>query len=152
MLIEKLQQTAGDYTKPLPQRLETHLIGELEGLVGLEANTIRFYEKAGLITPQRLGRMRVYRGEDINRLQLIRYLRKIGMPLSKIKIILSAETSNSDVDATNNDVQKLLENHLAELRRNLQELQSSIDSLASLVPSFPGTAAGEANAPAAAVA
>jgi MerR family Zn(II)-responsive transcriptional regulator of zntA len=134
MLIEKLQQTAGDYFKPLPRSLETHLIGELERLVGLEANTIRFYEKAGLIAPERLGRMRVYRGSDISRLQLIRYLRTIGMPLSKIKVIVSANTSGDSFDAANREVQKLLEDHLLELQNKLRELQASIESLKKLVP------------------
>jgi DNA-binding transcriptional MerR regulator len=137
MLIEKLQQTAGGHFQPLPRSFEARLIGDLERFVGLEANTIRFYEKAGLISPERLGRMRVYRDEHIIRLQLIRYLRKIGLPLSKIRIIVSAKPSGEGPDAANTEVRKLLEDHLAELRNSLRELQSNIDSLAGVVPQAP---------------
>ena len=113
---------------------EKHLIGDLEQFVGMEPKTIRFYERAGLIAPQRLGRFRVYGNSDIQRLMLIKYLRSIGMPLAKIRTIIAANKAGLDAGKTDSEIHKLLREQLAELRRKQTELHKSIETLTQLLP------------------
>ena len=62
------------------------LIRELERQTGLERATIRFYEKEGLIAPQREDNgYRTYSDEDCETLLKVKLLRQLGIPLEKIK-------------------------------------------------------------------
>lgn len=62
-------------------------IGELSGLTGLSAHTLRFYEKAGILRP--VGRAanghRRYRSEDVLWLEFVLRLKQTGMSLADIK-------------------------------------------------------------------
>lgn len=134
MLVEQLSRI-GDGLVPVPSSVgEKHLIGDLEQFVGLEPKTIRFYERAGLLAPQRLGRFRVYGHDDIQRLVLIKYLRGIGVPLSKIRHIVATGKSEADAVKVDAELHKLLKEQLVELRRKQVELQDSIDTLTKLLP------------------
>jgi len=62
------------------------LIRDLEQQTGLDRATIRYYEKEGLIAPQRKeNSYRVYTQEDCENLLKIKLLRQLEMPLQKIK-------------------------------------------------------------------
>lgn len=62
------------------------LIRDLEVKSGLERATIRFYEKEGLLLPQRKENgYREYSREDLNTLLKIKLLRQLGLPLETIK-------------------------------------------------------------------
>lgn len=62
------------------------LIRDLESQTGLERATIRFYEKEGLITPERQENgYRIYSEGDCDTLLKVKLLRQLGMPLEKIK-------------------------------------------------------------------
>ncbi len=64
------------------------LIRDLEHATGLDRATIRFYEREGLITPQRLENgYRVYSDGDRDALMKIKLLRQLGMTLEQIKEI-----------------------------------------------------------------
>jgi DNA-binding transcriptional MerR regulator len=134
MLIERLERKADNVGMVLPPAGKPHLIGDLGQLAGIEPNTVRFYERAGLIAPERIGRLRVYQDKDISRLKLIRFLRQTGMPLTKIKIIVSAQATTNDRAVANHEVRKVLEDQLTVLRKNMLDLQASIESLADLLP------------------
>ncbi len=137
MLIERLSHIGSNATPDPAASGDKHLIGDLEQYVGMEPKTIRFYERAGLIAPQRLGRFRVYDNSDIQRLMLIKYLRSIGMPLAKIRTIIAA----NGADKNDSEIHRLLREQLSELRRRQVELQKSIDTLTQLLP-----ASGASNA------
>ena len=62
------------------------LIRDLEIRSGLDRATIRFYEREGLITPERKENgYRDYTEENLNHLMKIKLLRQLGMSLDKIK-------------------------------------------------------------------
>lgn len=65
-------------------------IKEVEDLVGISKKNIRFYEKEGLLTPGREleNSYRDYTEEDVQRLRIIKLLRKLDMPLSGISDVL----------------------------------------------------------------
>lgn len=69
-------------------------IQEAEQRTGLPKQTIRYYEKAGLLHPTR-NRGNAYREfstEDIRTLKLIKLFRKLGFPLATIAQLLRGET------------------------------------------------------------
>ncbi len=57
-------------------------IGELAKLTGTDPKTIRFYERAELISPPRHGRLRTYLASDVRRLKNILTLRRLGVPIA----------------------------------------------------------------------
>ncbi len=67
-------------------------IKELETLTGLDRATIRFYEKAGLLAPQRLSNgYRDYSQEDALTLEKIALLRRLDLPLEDIRAVQGGE-------------------------------------------------------------
>lgn len=59
-------------------------------MLGVHAQTLRSYERQGLVTPSRTkGRIRLYSLEDIQRAQLIRRLiEDLGVNLAGVEVIL----------------------------------------------------------------
>ena len=65
-------------------------IGDLAGRTGLSVSAIRFYEKKGLITPDRnAGNQRRYEGSDIRRLSFILIAQQIGLSIEQIKEVMT---------------------------------------------------------------
>lgn len=66
------------------------LIGELSGKVGLDVETVRYYEKAGLLPrPKRLANgYRAYGSEHLERLAFIRHCRALDMSLGNIRELI----------------------------------------------------------------
>lgn len=65
-------------------------IGELADSLGISAQAVRFYEREGLIQPQRIGRYRTFGRMDVLRLKLVVGLRGLGFGISEIKEIIQA--------------------------------------------------------------
>ncbi len=66
--------------------------------------TIRFYEKEGLITPKRsAGNTRMFSEADIQRLEeIIYYTHQLGINLSGVELILKLKTQIEQLQATMN--------------------------------------------------
>ena len=90
------------------------LIRDLEVKSGLDRATIRFYEREGLITPERKENgYREYTEENLNHLMKIKLLRQLGMGLDKIKELQSGKA----------DLQSVLTEQIHILERRIQEAQ-----------------------------
>lgn len=68
-------------------------IKEAEKLSGVSVRNIRFYEQKGLLKPARNAEndYREYSDDDIRRLQLIRALRMVDMPLEQIREVVDGK-------------------------------------------------------------
>ncbi len=65
-------------------------IGLVERLTGLSGRKIRYYERCGLLSPERTeGKHRLYTQGEVDRLQEIKALREQGMNLMGIKTRLA---------------------------------------------------------------
>ena len=66
-------------------------ISEAATITGIDAQNIRFYEKQGLLSPERTvsSMYRNYGEEDIRRLKEIKLLRKLGISVADIELILN---------------------------------------------------------------
>lgn len=63
-------------------------IGEFSELVDIPSSTLRFYEKEGLITPERdKNNLRTYSEEDANWLKFLLHLKGAGIINRRIKTI-----------------------------------------------------------------
>ena len=89
-------------------------IQELERLVGIERATIRFYEKEGLITPERSENgYRDYSDDDAAELRRIKLLRELGVSLDTIR---SLQAGTEDFAAV-----MRRQSHILEGRRDQME-------------------------------
>ena len=65
-------------------------IGEVARRAGVRASAVRYYEKQGLISPERgSGGRRVFTSEAVERIALIRYAKSLGFSLTDIRKLLS---------------------------------------------------------------
>jgi MerR family transcriptional regulator, redox-sensitive transcriptional activator SoxR len=73
-------------------------IGELAKHAGINAPAIRYYEKAGLLSPpHRVGGQRRYSGDALHRVLLIRFASDMGFSLTETKTFLSGLGSGAPV-------------------------------------------------------
>lgn len=70
-------------------------IGQAAQLTGLTISNIRFYERKGLLEPERndQSKYRNYSEQDIRRLKQIILYRKMNMPIEKIASMLDGSGS-----------------------------------------------------------
>ncbi len=66
-----------------------YMIGVVAELTQMHAQTIRLYERLGLVTPQRKNKNRLYSDLDVERLRQIRRLTQdMGVNLAGVEVIL----------------------------------------------------------------
>jgi MerR family copper efflux transcriptional regulator len=112
-------------------------IGELATLSGLSVDTIRFYEKQGLIPPPQRTETnyRMYGADTPRRLIFIRKARDLGFTLQEISQLLAL---SEDSRAGASDVKERSQAKLAELDRKIAEMQAMRRSLETLVSACSG--------------
>lgn len=106
-------------------------IGELCQATGVYIETIRYYEKKGLLpVPARAGNgYRNYDPAHLERLSFIRHCRALDMTLDEIRLLLRFK----DAPAENcGDVNTLLDTHIGHVAARIQELRALEKQLKSL--------------------
>ncbi|CAA6821653.1 MAG: HspR, transcriptional repressor of DnaK operon [uncultured Sulfurovum sp.] len=93
-----------------------YLISVVATILEIHPQTLRQYEKEGLIKPSRTqGRMRLYSQRDIDKIKFVLQLtRKMGINLAGVDVILKLK---EQMDAMNNEIQDLRE-ELSKVNRN----------------------------------
>ncbi|MCW5730671.1 MAG: MerR family transcriptional regulator [Alphaproteobacteria bacterium] len=106
--------------------------GELARAACCNAETIRYYEKSGLLCPPARSARghRRYGPEDVRRLTLIRRCRELGFPLQAIPDLLAlAEGGEAPVCA---EIQERLMAQASEVRRRIADLRRIENAIRSL--------------------
>ena len=100
-------------------------IGNVSKRTGLPAKTIRFYEDEGCIPPVARGEngYRVYSEGDVWRLQLVKQVRLLGLPLAEVKPLIT-QSMDTECLAFAGDLTAMLERQKAEIDRRIAELES----------------------------
>lgn len=113
-------------------------IGRLARRVGVGAETLRHYERLGLIRPLRrtASNYRLYDEEAERRLHFIRRAQALGFSLEDIRELLSL---HERADATAEEVKRLTEDRLAQVEAKIGDLERIRDGLAALVESCSGS-------------
>lgn len=112
-------------------------IGELGKATGTKVETIRYYERIGLLPkPSRTGgNYRSFGKAELGRLSFIRRARDLGFSLDQVRALLNL-SDDADRDCTT--VDKLAKQHLAEVERKIADLKALHQELTALVRSCDG--------------
>lgn len=106
-------------------------IGELADKAGLSVETVRYYEKEGLLpsVARTQGNYRIYTDEHAERLLFIRHCRSLDMTLEEIRILLHFKDKP---DESCDRVNALLDahiGHVCERIRDLEKLEKQLKAL-----------------------
>lgn len=114
-------------------------IGQVSDMVGLSPDTLRWYERIGLLEtiPRDAAGQRRYRALDLDRLELLIKMRATGMPLTEMHDYVALIHGGP---ATRPDRLALLESHrqrtldrIAALQRDLVVIDRKIDRYRSFL-------------------
>lgn len=101
-------------------------IGELCAKTGLSKETVRYYERQGLLEnipqPNRSNNYKVYSAVDLQRLNMIRHAKMLGFTLAEIAEVLAVWVDDNFT----------AEQKQASLRRKLQQLEEKEAALIEL--------------------
>ena len=97
-------------------------IGDLSTQASTPVETIRFYEREGLLPkPERTqGNFRIYQKNHLVRLQLIRHCRVLDMSLDEIRVLLRVKDAPGSACG---EVNALLDEHICHVSRRIKELK-----------------------------
>lgn len=106
------------------------LIGQLAKAAGVKTDTVRFYERAGLLPPasRTANGYRIYDEAAQNRIRFIKRAQALGFSLEEIRRILTLRGRGRE---TCECVVRMAEASLAEIEAKLRELQTFRDALAT---------------------
>lgn len=125
--------------------MSEYTTGEIAKLCGVTVRTVQYYDTRGLLVPSKLseGGRRLYSEEDLKMMQIICFLRELGLPIDSISQLLSEPDSSSVIlllldqqekelqDKISEDQTKL--NKLEELKRGLKDIENiSVESIGDI--------------------
>lgn len=107
--------------------MSQYTTGEIAKLCGVSVRTVQYYDNRSLLTPSAVseGGRRLYSEDDVRRLQVICFLRGMGLSLGSIAQIMEA-------DNRENVVALLLDEQEQVLREEMQERQEQLDHIRAL--------------------
>lgn len=100
---------------------ETFTIGELAGAVGVNVQTVRYYERRGLLPKpkRRASGYREYLASDVARLEFIRRAQALGFTLSEIEQLLALRV---DPRTTPADMHRAVEEKIEAVEEKIRDL------------------------------
>lgn len=106
-------------------------IGELGQATGVDAETIRYYEKEGLLPPPARERngYRSYGAKHLERLAFIRHCRALDMPLADVRRLLDFVVHP---DADCGQINRAIDEQLARVRARLRSFRALEKQLVQL--------------------
>ncbi|MBV0931545.1 MerR family transcriptional regulator [Lentilactobacillus sp. IMAU92037] len=109
-------------------------IGKFSRIVNISVDTLRYYEKEGLIVPKRDNvNRRQYTDHDVKWIDFIKRLKKTGMPIKDIKKYAKLRYRGNE---TINDRLKLLYDQRHRLKADQVELQGHINFLDEKIQTY----------------
>lgn len=117
-------------------------IGRLAKATGTKVETVRWYEKVGLIDPpQRTNaNYRAYAASDLARLSFIRRARNLGFSLDQVRALIEISDQR---DRDCGTIDALASEHLEEIDRKIADLSALRRELAEVVASCRGGSVAE---------
>ena len=112
-------------------------IGQLAARAGVSIDTVRYYERAGLVPPpsRTAAGYRIYPLDTVGRLRFIRRAKDLGFSLEEIRdLLILSDRRDSGVAA----VRRIASHRLADVEARLDELTALRDGLKHLVDACPG--------------
>ena len=99
-------------------------IGELARRTGCNVETIRYYERVGVLPqpPRSAARYRLYDSGDVRRLAFVRRARELGFSVDEVRALLVLSAANSE--NTCSEVRDLTAHHLTDVRAKIADLRA----------------------------
>lgn len=115
-------------------------IGELSRLTRVNIETIRYYERIGMLPapPRSQGGRRMYGPDEKRVLAFIRRARELGFSLTEVRALLALGAPG---DATCADIERIASTHLEDVRSKLSDLRKLERVLADAVARCTGDTA-----------
>lgn len=112
-------------------------IGKIAKRAGVSVETIRFYEREGLIEEpaRKESGYRQYIEVDVKKLVFIQRAKGLGFSLKEIKDLMSLR---ADPKTTSKEIKQAAQSKLDDIEKKIKMLQSMRRSLKSLVDKCPG--------------
>ena len=122
-------------------------IGRLSARTGCKVETIRYYEKIGLIeAPARsAGGYRQYESGHVDRIAFIRRCRELGFSLAKIEALLTM--AGDSANHTRAEVKQLVNQHREEIAIKIKDLQKLSGALREIGEHCDGAPASASDCP-----
>lgn len=99
-------------------------ISQMAQRFGVEPHTLRFYEKEGIITPERTASgIRSYTEENVSQLEMAMCLKSTGMPLKDIKRYFDLVAAGDD---TLDQRLEIFTDHRQHVLEEIEELQKHL--------------------------
>jgi MerR family transcriptional regulator/heat shock protein HspR len=105
----------------------TYVISVAARMIGIEAHTLRYYERLGLVQPERSrGNIRLYSEEDIERLRHIKALMSdCGVNLAGVEVVLRLmqrmKEMQHDLDEMERKIKMINEDKVKDMIENIIE-------------------------------
>jgi len=99
-------------------------IGELARRTGCNVETIRYYERVGVLPrpPRSAARYRLYDSGDVRRLTFVRRARELGFTVDEVRALLMLSSAGSE--NTCSEVRDLTARHLGHVRTKIADLRA----------------------------
>lgn len=100
----------------MKKRVKTYTISAVAELYDIHPQTLRLYEREGLLTPSRsVGNTRLYEDSDLERLEVILSLtRELGVNLAGVEIILNMRAKMDEMQREFERFFEYLKSHASE--------------------------------------
>ena len=111
-------------------------IGKAARRADVSVETIRFYERKGLLTEpaRKPSGYRQYSEDDIRKLVFIRHAKNLGFSLNEIKELLTLHNNQGSTS----EIKHIAENKLQDIESKIDLLQRMRETLKPLVEKCPG--------------
>lgn len=106
-------------------------IGELAKLAGVGVETVRYYQRRGVLPEpaRQLGRTREYSPETLELLRFIRRARRLGFTMREVERLVVLRRTRRDAS----EPARMLAKKAAELEQRVREMQGIVAELKDLV-------------------
>ncbi len=122
-------------------KMKQYRIGDITKKIGLSADTLRYYEKIGLLKniPRNESGIRVYADKHLSQLKFIQRAQKMNFTLAEISDLL---LMREDPQHARAEVRQLSHTKLAEVELRLKDLTTLRDELSLLINLCTGSESG----------
>ena len=107
--------------------MSKYTTGEVAKLCGITVRTVQYYDTRGILVPSELteGGRRLYSEADLKRMQIICFLRELGLSIDSIKQLLSEEHPE-------NVIRLLLAQQEAALKAEIEDQEEKLEKIEAL--------------------
>ena len=110
-------------------------IKEVSAKSGVSADTLRYYEKIGLVDPvqRNANGIREYRPEDLGRIEFIKCMRSSGLSIETLRLYISLYHIG---ETTIEERKNILIDQRAKIQEKVNELQETIGKLDGKIENY----------------